>query len=190
MINVYNHFAPEATSRFVATGILNFIAALPVFSFLAFVFRLGAGILAFMTFMTMRDKKILVNPIWLILLFTCVYAAVVGITEVILTFPIILAAYIVAALQYAEIIFWNARRRTTWLWLLVIAAYSMEVWLQYQMMPFHVDYQTSLGFLAGLMSLGEFNWMGFEPLQCFFALIGIFGIEISERLLKIVEKYA
>lgn len=40
------------------------------------------------------------------------------------------------------------------------------------------------------MGLGQFNWSGFQPIQLLFAGIGIFGIEISERILKITERYA
>ncbi|MEM9008565.1 MAG: hypothetical protein AAGE59_34275 [Cyanobacteria bacterium P01_F01_bin.86] len=188
--NVYSHFAPEATARFIATGILDFIASLPVFSLLAFLFRLGMGIAAYLLFGIMRDKKLMTNAIWLIIWCTCLYAAVVGLGQVILTFPLLLAAYSVAALQYMEIIFWNAKKPAAHLWALVIAAYAIEIWLQYDMMPFHSDYQTSLGLIRGLTSLGEFNWSGFQPIQCLFAAIGIFGIELSERILKIVERYA
>ena len=188
--NVYNHFAPEASARFIATGILNFIGALPVFSLLAFLFRVGMALIAFLLFRTMRQKKLMTNYIWLILWFTCLYGALVGLGQVILTFPLILAGYLVVALQYAEIIFWNAKNPGAHLWVLVAVAYGAEFWLQYNMMPFHSDYATSMGLISGLMGLGEFNWAGFQPIQCFFAAIGIFGIEISERILKIVERYA
>ena len=122
--NVYNHFAPEASARFIATGILNFIGSLPAFSLLAFLFRVGMGIMAFLLFRTMREKKLMTNAIWLIMWSSCLYGAVVGLGQVILTFPLLLAAYAVAALQYMEIIFWNAKRPGAHLWALVITAYG------------------------------------------------------------------
>ena len=73
--------------------------------------------------------------------------------------------------------------------MLVLGAYGVEIWLQYEMMPFHTDYATSLGLVMAMGSLGDFNWAGFQPIQCLFAAIGVFGIEMAERILKITEKY-
>ena len=189
MHNLYYYFAPEASARFVATGILNFIAALPVFNLIAFVFRVGMAALAFLLFRIMRQKRLFMNPIWLIIWSSCLYGAIVGIVQVIMTFPLLLSMYLVAALQYAEIIFWNARKPSIQLWMLVLGAYGVEIWLQYEMMPFHTDYATSLGLVMAMGSLGDFNWAGFQPIQCLFAAIGVFGIEMAERILKITEKY-
>ncbi|MFG6101134.1 hypothetical protein U2F10_02700 [Leptothoe sp. EHU-05/26/07-4] len=189
MHNLYYYFAPEASARFVATGILNFIASLPVFNLLAFVFRIGMAALAFLLFRIMRQKRLFMNPIWLIIWSSCLYGAIVGIVQVIMTFPLLLSMYLVAALQYAEIIFWNARKPSIQLWMLVLGAYGVEIWLQYEMMPFHTDYATSLGLIMAMGSLGNFNWAGFQPIQCLFAAIGVFGIEMAERILKITEKY-
>ena len=187
--NVYSKFAPEATSRFIASGILNFTAGLPLIGFLSFCFRIGAFVLAYLLFQSMRKHKLWKNPVWLLIWITCLYSGVVGLGKVILTFPLLMAAFVVGFLQYLEIIFWNARKPGLHLWFLVVGAYSIEVWLQYELMPFHTDYDTFLGLVQAMFSLGDFNWQGFEPIQLLFAAIGIFGIELSERIAGIVEKY-
>lgn len=187
--NVYAKFAPEATSRFIASGIMNFIGNLPLIGFLSFCFRVGMAVLAYMLFQAMRKHKLWKNPVWLLLWITSLYATIVGLGNVILTFPLLMAAFVVGFLQYLEIIFWNARKPGIHLWFLVIGAYSIEIWLQYELMPFHTDYATFLGLLQGIFSLNAFNWAGFEPIQLLFAAIGIFGIELSERVAGIVEKY-
>lgn len=173
----------------MASGILGFIGDLPLIGFLSFCFRIGAFVLAYFLFQAMRKHKLWKNPVWLLIWLTSLYAGIVGLANVILTFPLLMAAFVVGFLQYLEIIFWNARKPGIHLWFLVIGAYSIEIWLQYELMPFHTDYETFLGLVQAMFSLGNFNWQGFEPIQLLFAGIGIFGIELSERIAGIVEKY-
>ncbi|MEO0867562.1 MAG: hypothetical protein AAFY17_03750 [Cyanobacteria bacterium J06642_11] len=187
--NVYRHFAPASFERFIASGIFQFLEELPAFGFIGFLFRLGSAAAAFFIFKQMRKHKLGLNPVWWMMFATSIYFTLVGLANVLLTLPFLLAMALVGGLQYFEIIFWNARRKSVFLWLVVLAAYTIEVWLQYDMLPFHADYDSALGLVTAMTGL-SFNWQGFMPIQCIFAAIGIFGIEAGERLLGIVDNYA
>lgn len=187
--NVYNRFAPQTMERFLASGIYDFIFGLPVFGFVAFLVWVGALAAVFFTLRTMHRYKLWGNPVWWIILFCSAFVLVVGLSELLLSIPFLVALSIVGLLQYLEIIFWNAKRKTTILWIVVITAYLIEAWMQYDMLPFHHDYTTALGLVKDMMGM-SFRWEGFKPLQGILALVGIFGIEAGDRMIKLVKKCA
>ena len=187
VFNVYNRFAPQALERFIASGIYEFIFSLPVFDFVAFLFRLGALIATLAIVRIMHQNKLWSNPVWWILLFNSVFALTVGLVEMLTAIPFVVALAIVGIIQYLEILFWNAKRKTTVLWIVVVIAYLIEIWMQYDMLPFHHDYSTAWGLVKGMAGM-SFNWDGFRPVQGLLALIGIFGIEAGDRMIKLVKK--
>ena len=187
--NVYNRFAPEALERFVASGVYEFLFALPAFGLAAFLFWVGALVASGFIVRIMYRNKLWGNPVWWILLFSSVFCLTVGLSRILASLPFLLALAIVGIIQYLEIIFWNARRKTTVLWIVVALAYLVEIWMQYEMLPFHHDYATAWG-LARDMTGMSFNWEGFKPVQALLALVGIFGIEAGERMIKLVRDHA
>lgn len=188
--NVFQQFAPETYARFNASGFLEDFAAMPMFGPLAFAFRLLAGwalykLLAHMN----RSRKLITNPVWMVMTFLSAYCLFVGLLNLINTIPLVFALIIVAGLQYVEIIFWNARRKSIYLWCFVAAAYGIEMWLQYEMAPFHVDHATFLGLVQGMFSF-DFNWLGFQPMQAMLAVIALFGVEFGEKFTGVVSRFS
>ena len=188
IFNVYQRFAPAVSERFIATGILNFLFKLPIFNFLGFSFRVGAVVFAIYLVHLMRKYGYGMNPVWWLMFSSSVYLALAGIATTLTTLPFLLALVLVGGLQYLEIIFWNAPRRSVFLWLLVVGAYIAEIWMQYDMLPFHRDYASAWELVKAFSGFG-FNWDGFQPVQMIVAAVGILGIEAGEKLLKIIERH-
>ena len=187
--NVYNRFAPQAVERFLASGIYDFIFSLPVFGLVAFLVRLGALVATIYVVRVMHRSKLWANPVWWMILFLSVFVLTVGLSELLVSIPFVVALSVVAIIQYLEIIFWNAKKKSTVLWIVVAIAYLIEAWMQYDMLPFHHDYATAWD-LVNAMSGMSFNWDGFRPVQGLLAMVGLFGIEAGDRMLRLVRQHA
>ncbi|NEQ54575.1 MAG: hypothetical protein F6K11_31330 [Leptolyngbya sp. SIO3F4] len=185
--NIYQRVHPATEERFLATGILQFLGDLAGFSVLAFVFRLlfcGACILLVRESRKVRSKKV----IYYVLSFVCGYCAWVGLANSFLTLPFLMAVILVAALQWLEILAWDLKERSVFLWMLIGLAYAFEIWLQYDMMPFHSDYANTFELIKGFVS-PSFNWEGFLPIQVLLAVLGVLGIELGDRINKIIDNH-
>ena len=153
LLNVYNiwsHFTFAATERFLATGLITALKIMFIWPFLKFGFWVATAIAGIWLFTFIFKQRQARNPVLWGLFSLTVACNFMGLENTILQFPVLLAGIIVIAIQYVEIIFWNTRRRSVYLWLLMLIPYGFEFGLQYEMMPVHMHYDTFLGFIQAV----------------------------------------
>ena len=192
VLNVYNiwqHFTHAATQRFLATGLITALKIMFIWPFLKFGFFVATAAAAIFMFRFIRRTRQNRNPVLWGMFGMAVFCAVIGLENTILQFPVILAAFIVITIQYIEIIFWNTRRKSVYLWLLMLIPYGFEFGLQYQMVPIHWHYDTVVSFIEGVFS-GQLDWRAFKPVHTLLMLVSVLGIELGERFFNLVERFS
>ena len=186
--NVFLQFGPALDARLRASGFLTSILGLERFALLDCASRVLAvffGYLLYREYKREKRREIIYWPAIML----CGYAVFTGLGVTLTTSPFIIAAIIVLGIQYLEIMAWdNPRGTTAFIWILVFGGYGIEFFLQYDMLPFHRDYMTAIGFLLGIMS-ADFDVTGFLVLQAFFGIvIGMLGVELANTLRKAIYK--
>ena len=186
--NVYSRFAPESRERFAASGIFEYLFSLPLFGLVAFVFWCASAYATYVVVSEMLKGKHWTNPVYWLLTGIGALCVLTGLEGLLINFPVVLAASAVGMMQYLEILFWNANKRSKVFWAVICITYVVEIGLQYEMLPFHHDYPSTVAFVQGLMSM-DFDWTGFRIFQLFLAVIGVFGVEAGDRMIKLVKSH-
>ena len=189
-VNGFMRIAPEGEKRIVASSVVGFLDSLPVMPLIEFGWLAGCFIFAFQVFKVMRKKRLFTHPVWWLGFASLVFCGTVGFKGTILQYPVLMSAFFVGMIQHFEIIFWDVKRKSYVLWAIMGVAYLAEIWWQYEMFPFHSDYDSFLQLIMAFLNM-ELDWLGFQPIQMFWALVvGVFGIEGAHMVRKAVRRYA
>lgn len=190
LVNAFFKIAPEGEKRVVASSIVKFLDDLPVMPLIEFAWVVACFYLAFRVFVEMRRRKLFIHPVWWIGFGSLLFCGTVGLKGSILQYPLLMSAFFVGIIQHLEIIFWDVPRKSYVLYAIMGVAYLAEIWWQYEMLPFHQDYESFLQLILAFLNM-ELNWLGFQPIQMLWALgVGVFGIEGAHMARKAIRRYA